>query len=525
MGAMPGRRRDSTGDPFAAVGCTDVVPIGSGGTSIVYRAYQPAFDRLIALKVLVAPLADERSRRRFAREVALAGRLTGHPNVVTVFASGFLEDGRGYVEMEYCPGGSLMDRVAGQGPLPVRDVCSVGVKLAGVLELARQGGIVHRDVKPANVLVTRFGEPALSDFGIATVAGEITGTTRSLTPVHSAPEVLESREVGPLADQWSLASTLYTLLAGRPPFGGAEGEGMLAGMLRILSDPVPAIPRADVPDGLRAALERAMTKDPEGRWPTPAAFGEALQAVERSSGWPITVLPVEEVVEQRYGSFSGRITPAPPADASSTQAWRRPGSAAPAAEPPPASPPSRPAEAPAFLENVPGLPVAGDATRQWSRRPTSLPPAVATGTPPRGSRRGWWLVLGSVAAALVAAVVLVVALSSRGSGRAHPGTTIQPGHASQAAQYAPKQVAVVSEQGTTVTLRWVDPNNGQFPFVVRVSNVSRVQVATSSTQTVVEGLTPGSPYCFEVGAVYAVGLVSYSHPVCINGGQPAPAQP
>ncbi|MHB1533578.1 MAG: serine/threonine-protein kinase [Acidimicrobiales bacterium] len=286
------------------------MPIGSGGSSVVYRARQAAFDRLIALKVLAAPLGDDRSRRRFQRELAFAGRLTGHPNVVTVFASGFLHDGRGYVEMEYCPGGSLLDRLAQAGPLPVRDVVSIGIKLAGVLELARTEGIIHRDVKPANVLVTRYGEPALSDFGIATVAGEVTGSTQSLTPVHAAPEVLESREVGPAADQWSLASTLYTLLAGRAPFAGPDGEGVLAGMLRILSEPVPVIPRGDVPPALRVVLERALSKQAAARWPTPADLGRALQEIERVAGWPVTKLAVQEVPDARYGWVgSGPLPP------------------------------------------------------------------------------------------------------------------------------------------------------------------------------------------------------------------------
>ena len=267
---MPGRRRDGLGDPLLAIGCSEAIPIASGGSSVVYRARQEAFDRVVAVKILTLPVVDDRARRRFERELALAGRLTGHPNVVTVFASGFLVDGRGYVLMEYCPGGSLADRLSTEGALPVRDVVGIGVKICGVLELAARQGVVHRDVKPANILVTRFGEPALSDFGVAVVLGETTGTTQALTPVHAAPEVLESRPVGPPADQWSLASTLYTLLAGRPPFAGIEGEGLLAGMLRVLSDPVPVIPRGDVPEALRAALTRAMAKAPEDRWPSAA---------------------------------------------------------------------------------------------------------------------------------------------------------------------------------------------------------------------------------------------------------------
>ncbi|MDQ6781934.1 MAG: serine/threonine protein kinase, partial [Actinomycetota bacterium] len=349
---MATRRRDlPSEDPFAAIGCEDVVPIGAGGSSLVYRARQRAFDRLIALKVLSMPLTDERARRRFERELALAGRLTGHPNVVTVFASGFFGDGRAYVEMEYCPGGSLADRLAAQGPLPVRDVVGIGVKIAGVLELARLGGIVHRDVKPANVLVTRFGEPALADFGIAIVSGEMTSTTQALTPVHAAPEVLESRGAGPAADQWSLGSTLHTLLAGRAPFATGDDEGLLAGMLRILNDPVPVIPRGDVPETLRSVLARAMAKVPEDRWPGPTELGKALQEVERRQGWPVTTLPTEEVAESRYATSGDPITADPITGGIDPRATHTvpvdavDGAAASTAWPPPAGPVSEPTPA------------------------------------------------------------------------------------------------------------------------------------------------------------------------------------
>ena len=281
-------------------------------------AYQEAFDRVVAVKVLTAPIADERIRRRFQRELSLAGRLSGHPNVATVFASGFLGDGHGYVLMEYCPAGSLADRLA-TGPLPVQEVLSIGVKMCGVLELAAREAIVHRDVKPANVLRTRFGEPALSDFGVAVAMGETTGTTQALTPAHAAPEVLESRQVGPAADQWSLASTLHTLLARRPPFAGREGEGLLTSMLRVLSDPVPVIPRSDVPGELQESLWRAMAKSPEDRWPSAVAFGRSLQAIERSAGWPETRLPIEEDFP---GGRENVPIAAPPPDETTTPGLR-----------------------------------------------------------------------------------------------------------------------------------------------------------------------------------------------------------
>ena len=514
---MPRRRRDAPADPLLAIGCTDAVPIASGGYSVVYRARQPGFDRLVALKVLTVPVVDERGRRRFERELNLAGRLTGHPNVVMVFASGFLADGRGYVMMEYCPGGSLADRLAVEGTLPVRDVVSVGVKMCGVLELASREGIVHRDVKPANILVTRFGEPALSDFGVAVLAGETTGSTQALTPAHAAPELLESGDAGPAVDQWALASTLYTLLAGRPPFAGTERDGMLAGMLRVLSDPVPTIPRVDIPGDLQQALERAMAKTPSGRWPTAADFGRSLQAVERAAGWPVTSLPHEEVPDaHRYGLYT---TPAPDVAAAPsfplndvTHPRSRRGShpSPPDDQQPPVlvPPTDRPERAP----------VSNEPTRAWSRR--SAPPQEEPAPPVSAPRRWWMTAAGGLIVVVVVGVVIGVVASRGSSGPKITGRTprLQSPSPGLATQLAPRDVAVINEQPTAVTIRWVDPNNGRYPFVVKLSDGS-VHTTTSDTETVVGGLQPTKGYCFVVGAVYGVGgQVANAAPVCVRGG-------
>jgi serine/threonine-protein kinase PknK len=553
------RRGEAAPDPFEAIGCTEVVPIGAGGSSVVYRARQLAFDRLIALKLLNVPVTDDRSRRRFERELALAGRLTGHPNVVTVFASGFLPDGRGYVEMEYCPGGSLADRLAAQGPLPARDVVAIGVKLAGVLELAGRQGIVHRDVKPANVLVTRFGEPALADFGIAVVSGELTGTTQALTPVHAAPEVLETREVGPAADQWSLGSTLHTLLSGRPPFAGPGEESLLAGMLRVLNDPVPVIPRADLPAGLRETLEHTMAKDPAARFPDFLALATALQQVERAAGWPVTVLPVEEVPEARppWGPGAGQPTggtggyalpvpageattdpggpgpvtpwapgsPAGAAAADATQSRARPGGVTPFIAPPPPPPGSSPAAAvaPPAAPSLP-TPVSGESTVHVQRRPE--PVVAAPDAPPARTR--WWrfVVPGVVVLAAVTAVLVVVLGGSSGHKVPRHEQTLAPAGVDPAV-YAPRAVRVIYEapSGTSITLAWNAPRQGDGPFVVQVSDGRALQTTTGNAQTVVTGLQPTKGYCFAVGAVYAVGTPAFSPPVCIRGAVPATTAP
>lgn len=185
-------------------GCTGLVEIGRGGFSVVYRGYQPHLQRTVAIKVLTVSAFDEHSRHRFERECALTGRLTDHPNIVTVFESGFTE-GRPFIIMEYFERGSLSGRLA-EGPLAVGDVLQAGIQLAGALETAHRAGIVHRDIKPPNVLLKSFpkDEPVLADFGISVVTSAESSTSAAFTPVHAPPEMLESNLSSAAGDVYSL---------------------------------------------------------------------------------------------------------------------------------------------------------------------------------------------------------------------------------------------------------------------------------------------------------------------------------
>lgn len=295
------RRQKSPPEPAPAPGnglptvpgYRDLAIIGRGASATVYSAVQVDFGRTVALKLLHVDVSDRRAQRRFEREKAISGRLSNHPNVVTVLDAGFIDQRYPYMAMEYFEHGSLAARLAERGPFSVTEAVHIGIRIAGALERAHQVGILHRDVKPQNILMSRFGEPALADFGIATILEMEQSMTHALTPVHAAPEILESGEPSPRSDVYSLASTVYTLLAGSPPFVGSPGEGMLAQLLRITTMDLPAFARTDVPTSLFAALRAGTAKRPDERTPNAAAFGRALQQVEAELGVPRTTLPIE----------------------------------------------------------------------------------------------------------------------------------------------------------------------------------------------------------------------------------------
>jgi ABC-type transport system substrate-binding protein len=273
-------------------GYRDLVRVGSGGFSMVYRAHQDAFDRTVAVKVLTVELVDETAQRRFQRECRASGRLSNHPNIVTVLDSGFTEDGRPFITTEFMSNGSLADRLEEHGVYSVPDALDIGVKMCGALAAVHAAGILHRDIKPQNILVSDYGEPALADFGISaiTVGPDASIGTSSITPLHVAPEVLEGQPTSQASDVYALGSTIYTLLANRAPFQKDDEDALLPLMRRVVMDPVPAIDRPDMPDVVLDLLRYSMEKQPFARYGTAVAFGEAIQALQAHLGHPVTPL-------------------------------------------------------------------------------------------------------------------------------------------------------------------------------------------------------------------------------------------
>ena len=177
--------------------------LGAGGFATVYRAWQLAVGREVAVKVDNRALLTERDRRRFFREVTAAGRLSGHPHVIDVYDAGTLDDGRPYLVMELCPAGSLNDALARDGPMSAGQVRDIGIKIADGLAAAHVAGVLHRDIKPANILLNRYGMVGLSDFGLASIiaaGGEQSASLDALTPAFSAPESFRGEQPTAVAD-------------------------------------------------------------------------------------------------------------------------------------------------------------------------------------------------------------------------------------------------------------------------------------------------------------------------------------
>ena len=265
--------------PEHVPGYRDLARIGHGGFSVVYRAVQESFERDVALKLLTIVGPDEDARRRFVREVRLAGRLSDHPHVVTVLDTGTTASGRPYLAMDLYDGGSMKQWLTRRGPLTGAQAAGVGAKIADALHAAHALGVLHRDVKPNNILVSRYGEPALADFGVSWLldASNSSSVLDVFSPQHAAPELMTRGVPTASSDVYALGSTLYELIAGRPPFGGA-GQDVRRTIYLALSEPAPLLDCPDLP-GLAEVIDRAMAKEPADRFPDAAGFGRALRAL------------------------------------------------------------------------------------------------------------------------------------------------------------------------------------------------------------------------------------------------------
>jgi hypothetical protein len=257
---------------------------------VVYQARQTVMDRQVVIKVINKTLLDNPGAlERFRREVKAAARLA-HPNIVTAYDAEQAGDLHMLV-MEFVPGQSLAEVLQKQGPLPVAQACHYALQAAKGLQHASEHGMVHRDVKPQNLMLTPKGQVKILDFGLAKLVSERragTGLTASGaymgTPEYSAPEqATDARKADIRADLYSLGCTLYCLLAGRPPFREETTVLTILAHLQKEPPPLPAL-RPDVSPALWSVVARLLTKDPTRRYQTPAEVARALAPFCKGAG-------------------------------------------------------------------------------------------------------------------------------------------------------------------------------------------------------------------------------------------------
>jgi serine/threonine protein kinase len=281
--------------PLEIPGLENPEVIGQGGFGTVFKVEEPEFGRSVAVKVIEERLDGENVRKAFLRECQAMGKLSGHPHIVTVLRGGTTETGRAYIVMDLMSEGSLGDRIAREGPMPWPEVLEIGVMVAGALETAHRAGILHLDLKPANLLVSKYGEPKLADFGISRLAG-VTETTEGRVKASlafAAPERLLDGTATVAVDLYGLGATMFTLLTGRPAFTSDSGDDLLATVARVVRDPVPDLRPRGVPDVVARVVERLMAKSPAERYASAADAAVELQAAQRTTGRPVTRAVIE----------------------------------------------------------------------------------------------------------------------------------------------------------------------------------------------------------------------------------------
>ncbi len=252
--------------------------IGQGGMATVYKAYQPSFDRFVAIKVLPRQLSeDARSLQQFQHEARLIARLE-HRSILPVYAYGEYE-GTPYIVMRLLEAGSLRRKLSDEGPLSPLEAARLVTQIAEALDYAHAHGVIHRDLKPSNILLDAEGNAYLTDFGIAKMLGaaaQPTGAGVAGTPSYMSPEQCQGKPATPASDIYALGAILFELLTGEPPF---EGDSPLAVMYQQVQDDPPPLRDLNpaLPPTLDRVVLRAMAKDPSRRHPSALALAADLR--------------------------------------------------------------------------------------------------------------------------------------------------------------------------------------------------------------------------------------------------------
>ena len=287
----------------------------------VYLAHDDILDRDVALKVMSSRYAsDEEFVERFKREAQSAAALS-HPNIVSIFDRGESEDGTYYIAMEYLPGGTLKNRILKRGALPARTAAAVALQMAEALKAAHERDVIHRDIKPHNILITGLGDVKVTDFGIARAAASstMTRTGHILGTAHYiSPEQAMGEPVGPASDLYSLGVVLYEMLTGELPYDADTPLGIamkhVNGHLRPPKELNPT-----VPEGINAITLRLLAKNPEDRY---ASDSELIEDLERVCAGLDPTAATTEMMPHAVAQTT-RLKPSPPPQRTGRNKLRR----------------------------------------------------------------------------------------------------------------------------------------------------------------------------------------------------------
>jgi eukaryotic-like serine/threonine-protein kinase len=299
--------------------------LGSGGMAKVYLAHDELLGRDVALKVLTEQYAkDEEFAERFRREAQSAAALSNR-HIVEIYDYGEEENGPSYIAMEYVSGGTLGDRLSSDGPLGCAEAARLASQVAEGLGFAHERGVIHRDIKPQNVLLTAAGEAKVGDFGIARVASTSAISRTSIvlgTAAYMSPEQAVGESVGPASDFYSLGVVLYEVLTGRVPFEAETPVGVAIRHVHEIPRPAKEL-NLDVPDGMDALVMRLLAKKPQDRYRSafelledlrraqeglpPSFVGAAQRAETARASAPLAVPPSNSLsVLRRRGYVRGK---------------------------------------------------------------------------------------------------------------------------------------------------------------------------------------------------------------------------
>lgn len=418
--------------------------LGSGGFADVYLYQQMLPSRRVAIKVLLQSQLHDNTIENFRNEANLMAQLSEHPSIVTIYGAAVTPDGRPYLAMEYAPKPNLGQRYQRER-FSVPEVLTLGVQIAGAVETAHRAGILHRDIKPANILVTAYNRPALTDFGIAT-SGTASDQETGMSVPWSPPEAFANQPwAGAESDVFSLAATLYTLLAGRTPFEmPGESNSSLDLIERIEAGAVAPLARSDVPQELENTLRIAMEPDARKRFSSALDLGRALQRVESSMALPVTPIDVlddsmaQGTTEEEDGGAT-RIRGVVMIDAQSSPA-------------PPLAGPSAVVQS-NLPQEIDDKTVIRARVDHGAAQPAPEP--EATQQPEQKRSRKLWIPFSIAAAVVVIAVVLIAVLfPTAGTQEADPSAEAPP--PPPPAPQLPTGFTA-TEEDDEVTFTWVNP--------------------------------------------------------------------